>query len=92
MCLWVIRQRNASKIHPEIVAGRVRHETKSFRMLSQFVGAGELRRQLLGKEARACAIGGGAKLADPWSRSQRALAQDGMDRLSRSRGTGADHP
>ena len=35
------------EIHPAIVAGRVRHETKNFRLLSQFVGAGVVRRQLL---------------------------------------------
>jgi HTH-type transcriptional regulator/antitoxin HigA len=35
------------EIHPAIVAGRVRHETKNFRLLSQFVGTGEVRRQLL---------------------------------------------
>jgi len=34
------------EIHPAIVAGRVRHETKNFRLLSQFVGTGEVRRQL----------------------------------------------
>ena len=34
-------------IHPAIVAGRVRHETKNFRLLSHFVGTGEVRRQLL---------------------------------------------
>jgi HTH-type transcriptional regulator/antitoxin HigA len=39
------------EIHPAIVAGRVRHETKNFRLLSQFVGTGEVRRQLLSKEA-----------------------------------------
>jgi HTH-type transcriptional regulator / antitoxin HigA len=38
------------EIHPAIVAGRVRHETKNFRLLSQFVGTGEVRRQLLSKE------------------------------------------
>jgi HTH-type transcriptional regulator/antitoxin HigA len=35
------------EIHPAIVACRVRHENKNFRLLSQFVGAGEVRRQLL---------------------------------------------
>jgi HTH-type transcriptional regulator/antitoxin HigA len=35
------------EIHPSIVAGRIRHETKNFRLLSQFVGTGEVRRQLL---------------------------------------------
>jgi HTH-type transcriptional regulator/antitoxin HigA len=35
------------EIHPAIVAGRVRHETRNFRLLSHFVGTGEVRRQLL---------------------------------------------
>jgi HTH-type transcriptional regulator/antitoxin HigA len=39
------------EIHPAIVAGRVRHETENFRLLSQFVGTGEVRRQLLGSGA-----------------------------------------
>lgn len=34
-------------IHPAIIAGRVRHETRNFRLLSHFVGSGEVRRQLL---------------------------------------------
>jgi HTH-type transcriptional regulator / antitoxin HigA len=34
------------EIHPAIVAGRVRHETRNFRLLSQFVGAGLVRQQL----------------------------------------------
>ena len=31
-------------IHPAIVAGRVRHETRNFRLLSHFVGTGEVQR------------------------------------------------
>jgi HTH-type transcriptional regulator/antitoxin HigA len=34
------------EIHPAIVAGRIRHETKNFRLLSHFVGTGEVRRHL----------------------------------------------
>jgi len=41
------------EIHPAIVAGRVRHETKNFRLLSQFVGSGEVRRQLFSREPTA---------------------------------------
>ena len=33
-------------IHPAIVAGRVRHETGNFRLLSHFVGTGAVRQQL----------------------------------------------
>ena len=36
---------NALQVHPAIVAGRVRDERKNFRLLSQFVGTGEVRRQ-----------------------------------------------
>ena len=32
-------------IHPAIVAGRVRHERANYRLLSQFVGTGKVRRQ-----------------------------------------------
>jgi HTH-type transcriptional regulator/antitoxin HigA len=34
-----------SGVHPAIVAGRVRHEQRNYRLLSQFVGTGEVRRQ-----------------------------------------------
>ena len=34
-------------ISPAIIAGRIRHETRNFRLLSHFVGTGEVRRQLL---------------------------------------------
>ena len=32
-------------VHPAIIAGRVRHERGNYRLLSQFVGTGEVRRQ-----------------------------------------------
>lgn len=32
-------------VHPAIVAGRVRHERNNYRLLSQFVGTGDVRRQ-----------------------------------------------
>jgi HTH-type transcriptional regulator/antitoxin HigA len=34
------------EIHPAIVAGRVRYESRNYRLLSHFVGTGEVRRQL----------------------------------------------
>lgn len=40
----VINLANALQVHPAIVAGRVRHEQRNFRLLSQFVGTGEVRR------------------------------------------------
>jgi HTH-type transcriptional regulator/antitoxin HigA len=39
----VINFANALQIHPAIVAGRVRHEQRNYRLLSQFVGTGEVR-------------------------------------------------
>jgi HTH-type transcriptional regulator/antitoxin HigA len=33
------------QVHPAIVAGRIRHEEKNYRLLSHFVGSGEVRRQ-----------------------------------------------
>ena len=32
-------------VHPAVVAGRVRHETKNYRLLAQFIGNGQVRRQ-----------------------------------------------
>jgi HTH-type transcriptional regulator / antitoxin HigA len=40
----VVQFANKLRIHPAIVAGRVRFERKNFRMLSHFVGNGEIRR------------------------------------------------
>jgi HTH-type transcriptional regulator/antitoxin HigA len=42
----VLNLSNALKVHPAIVAGKVRYEHKNYRLLSQFVGTGEVRRQL----------------------------------------------
>ena len=42
----VINLAKALQVHPAIIAGRVRHEQKNYRMLSHFVGTGEVRRQL----------------------------------------------
>jgi len=39
----VISLANALQIHPAIVAGRIRHEQRNYRLLSQFVGTGEVR-------------------------------------------------
>ena len=35
---------NALKVHPAIIAGRVRHDRRNYRLLSQFVGTGLVRR------------------------------------------------
>ena len=37
-----------AQVHPAIIAGRVRYETGNYRLLSQFVGTGEVRRQFGG--------------------------------------------
>jgi HTH-type transcriptional regulator / antitoxin HigA len=39
----VIGLANALQVHPAIVAGRVRHEMRNYRLLSQFVGTGQVR-------------------------------------------------
>ena len=41
----VVNLSKALQVHPAIVAGRVRHEQKNYRLLSHFVGTGEVRRQ-----------------------------------------------
>ena len=41
----VINLAKVLNIHPAIVAGRIRHEQGNYRLLSQFVGTGEVRRQ-----------------------------------------------
>lgn len=44
----VVQLANKLHIHPAIVAGRVRFERKNFRMLSHFVGNGEIRKHFQG--------------------------------------------
>ncbi|MBC6440478.1 MAG: transcriptional regulator [Rhodospirillales bacterium] len=41
----VMNLANALEIHPAIVAGKVRYKQQNYRLLSQFVGTGEVRRQ-----------------------------------------------
>ena len=41
----VISLANALQVHPAIIAGKVRYERRNYRLLSQFVGTGEVRRQ-----------------------------------------------
>lgn len=43
----VLSLANALQVHPAIVAGRVRHEQRNYRLLSQFVGIGEVRRHFV---------------------------------------------
>ena len=40
----------ALRVHPAIIAGRVRYERRNYRLLSQFVGSGEIRRQFMDEE------------------------------------------
>ena len=41
----VINLAQVLEVHPAIIAGRVRYERRNYRLLSQFVGAGQIRRQ-----------------------------------------------
>ncbi len=41
----VLSLAQALHVHPAVVAGRVRYERRNYRLLSQFVGTGEVRRQ-----------------------------------------------
>ena len=43
--LSVIYFANLLGVHPAIVAGRIRHETGNYRLLSQLVGTGKVRQQ-----------------------------------------------
>ena len=46
--LNVIYLANSLGIHPAIVAGRIRHESSNYRLLSQLVGTGKVRQQFEG--------------------------------------------
>ncbi len=48
--LTVVAFAQSLGIHPAIVAGRIRHETQNFRLLSHFVGTGAVRQQLFERE------------------------------------------
>ena len=41
----VMHLATALQVHPAVVAGRIRYERRNYRLLSQFVGTGEVRRQ-----------------------------------------------
>lgn len=43
--MGVMNLANALQVHPAVIAGRIRHERQNYRLLSQFVGTGEIRRQ-----------------------------------------------
>ncbi len=43
--LEVMQMAHEAQVHPAIVAGRIRYESGNYRLLSQFVGNGEVRRQ-----------------------------------------------
>ena len=42
----VMNLAHALQVHPAIIAGKIRYEHQNYRLLSQFVGTGEVRRQL----------------------------------------------
>ena len=41
----VMNLANVLQVHPAIIAGKIRYERQNYRLLSQFVGTGEVRRQ-----------------------------------------------
>lgn len=41
----VVNLAKAIQVHPAVVAGKIRHERKNYRLLSHYVGNGEVRRQ-----------------------------------------------
>ncbi len=43
----VVSLSKAVQVHPAVVAGKIRHEQKNYRLLSHFVGTGEVRRQFV---------------------------------------------
>jgi HTH-type transcriptional regulator / antitoxin HigA len=43
----VISLSRQAKVHPAIIAGRIRHEKQNYRLLSQFVGAKQVRPLLM---------------------------------------------
>jgi HTH-type transcriptional regulator/antitoxin HigA len=47
----VIALAREADVHPAIVAGRVRYEEDNYRLLSQFVGSGEVRKLLIEESA-----------------------------------------
>lgn len=49
--LAVIELAQRLGIHPAIIAGRIRYETRNFHLLSHFVGTGTLRKQFLKKKS-----------------------------------------
>lgn len=50
--LAVVELAQSLSIHPAIVAGRVRHETGNYRLLSHFVGTKLVRKQLIEEEVK----------------------------------------
>ena len=50
--MTVISLGREAGVHPAVVAGRVRHEAGNYRLLSQFVGSGQVRRHFEAEPAR----------------------------------------
>ena len=46
--LKVMQMASLAEVSPAVIAGRIRYETGNYRLLSQFVGTGEVRRQFEG--------------------------------------------
>ena len=43
----VMQMASKAQVHPAVVAGRIRYESGNYRLLSQFVGTGKVRRQFV---------------------------------------------
>ena len=50
--MTVISLAREAGVHPAVVAGRVRHAAGNYRLLSQFVGSGQVRRHFEVEAAR----------------------------------------
>ncbi len=44
----VLQMAADARVHPTVIAGRIRYETGNYRLLSQFVGTGKVQRQFVG--------------------------------------------
>jgi HTH-type transcriptional regulator/antitoxin HigA len=63
----VISLANALKVHPAIVAGKIRHEQRNYRLLSQFVGTGAVRHHFGGGWRHASSRRNRRRLSEaPW--------------------------
>ena len=48
----VMQMASQAGVHPAIVAGRIRYESGNYRLLSQFVGTGQVRQQFVAEQGQ----------------------------------------